>query len=101
MKCYAWIAALAFALIAGSWAYSGSPPCCQPEQKSFLQRIAPVGGWFPNGGGLLHWQPHHCFPCCGGPDDYCRKPLPKICWPPYPPYYIWGPPQCCPAGPRP
>jgi hypothetical protein len=67
-------------------------------QESILQRFHPVGGWHPDGGGLLHWWPRHCFPCCGGPDDYCRKPLPRVCWPPYPPYYTWGPPAvCCPS----
>ena len=52
-----------------------------------------VGGWQPYSGGLLHWWPRHCFPCAGAPDDYCRKPLPRMCWPPYPPYYTWGPPE--------
>jgi hypothetical protein len=50
------------------------------------------------GGGLLHWWDPACYPCYGGPDDYCRKSLPKLCWPgPYPSSYIWGPPEtCCP-----
>jgi hypothetical protein len=52
-----------------------------------------VGGCDPYGGGLLHWWNPHCFPSGGAPDNYCRKPLPKVCWPPYPPYYIWGPPE--------
>lgn len=47
----------------------------------------PVGGWHPYGGGLFHWWNPQCFPRCGNPDDYCRKPLPRTCWPPYPPYY--------------
>jgi hypothetical protein len=34
-----------------------------------------------------------CFPRCGCPDDYCPRPLPRQCWPPYPCYY-----QCVPAG---
>lgn len=98
MKRYAWIAA-GLALLAGSWAYGGNPSCCEPSPKGFLQRFSPVGGWFPDSGGLLHWWPQHCFPCRSAPDDYCRKPLPKICWPPYPPYYIWGPPPGCPQQP--
>jgi hypothetical protein len=101
MKRYTWIAAAGLALLAGNRACAGNPSCCEASQKGFLQRFSPVGGWFPYGGGLLHWGPHCCFPCRSAPDDYCRKPLPKICWPPYPPYYIGGPPQCCPAGPRP
>lgn len=60
-------------------------------------RIGPAGGWCPYGGGLLRWWGPHCFPRCGAPDDYCRKPLPRTCWPPYPPYYFRGPPrECCP-----
>ena len=74
----------------------GEHGCCEPPQQGFLQRLAPVGGCDPYGGGLLHWWPQHCFPCKGAPDDYCRKPLPRVCWPPYPPYYIWGPPEVCP-----
>ncbi len=71
------------------------PPCCAPPEECFLKRIAPVGGYDPYGGGLLRWWPRHCFPCDGAPDDYCRKPLPPVCWPPYPPYFSWGPPEIC------
>jgi hypothetical protein len=78
--------AVLFALIAGGWALAGDPPC--PPW-----RLGPVGGWCPYGGGLLRWWPPRCFPRCGGPDDYCRKPLPPVCWPPYPPYYIWQLPE--------
>lgn len=66
-----------------------------PGRQPFLQRVKPVGGWHPDGGGMLHWWNPHCFPRCGGPDDYCRKPLPRACWPAYPPFYIGGP---SPAG---
>ena len=73
----------------GTWWRDRGPG--EPRQQHFLQRLHPVGGWNPYGGGLLHWWNPHCFPCqCGGPDDYCRKPLPRVCWPPYPPYYICG-----------
>jgi hypothetical protein len=90
-----WVGAFLFlALIAGR-ALGRETPCCEPAQD-FPARIAPVGGWHPYGGGVLHWWPRHCFPCCGGPDDYCRKKLPPVCWPPYPPYYIYGPHQACP-----
>ena len=47
--------------------------------------------WQPYDGGLLRWWNPCCFPRCGAPDDYCRKPLPNVCWPPYPPYYTAGP----------
>jgi hypothetical protein len=53
----------------------------------------PAGGWHPYGGGLFHWWDPRCFPCQAAADDYCRKPLPKLCWPSYPRYYTWGPPQ--------
>lgn len=84
---------LIVALAGANQGMTGQPSCCPPPEDSFLKRIHPVGGWHPYGGGLLHWWPHHCFPCGGAPDDYCRKPLPPVCWPPYPPYYIWGPPE--------
>jgi hypothetical protein len=101
------------ALVAAGESFGGEPPCSEPRPTipivacsedhattegaaCFLQRLGPVGGWNPYGGGLLRWWPPHCFPCGGAPDDYCRKPLPRVCWPPYPPYYIWGPPEICP-----
>ena len=68
---------------------------CEPAQQGFLQRLHPVGGWHPYGGGLLHWWNPDCFPDCGAPDDYCRKPLPRACWPAYPSYFTWGPPEIC------
>ena len=99
MRRHAWTGALLLTLIAGGRGPAGEPPKCEPGRPCILQRVAPVGGWFPYGGGLLHWWDPHCFPRCGGPDDYCRKDLPRVCWPPYPPYYIWGPPAAATAGP--
>jgi hypothetical protein len=96
MRRQAWSGAVLLALSAAGWACGGEPPCSEPRSACALQQLAPAGGWFPYGGGLLRWWPRHCFPECGGPDDYCRKPLPRVCWPPYPPYYIWGPPETCP-----
>jgi hypothetical protein len=95
MRCHVWMGTLAVALIAGGQELCAGPPCCEPPQDSFLKRLGSVGGWCPDGGGLLRWWPAHCFPRCGAPDDYCRKPLPRVCWPAYPPYYIWGPPEVC------
>jgi hypothetical protein len=89
------IGAFLLILIAGGQGLGGEPGCCEPPQQGFLRRLHPVGGWDPYGGGLLHWWNPCCFPRCGAPDDYCRKPLPRVCWPPYPPYYIWGPPEIC------
>jgi hypothetical protein len=84
---------LGIGLVASASALAGDPVYwAPPPQGHFLQRVHPVGGWHPYGGGLLHWWNPHCFPQCGGPDDYCRKPPPSVCWPPYPPYYTWGPP---------
>jgi hypothetical protein len=101
------------ALLAAERALGGEPPapeprpatpvvaCCPGQAATgctatLLRQVGPTGGWCPYGGGLLRWWPPHCFPCVGAPDDYCRKPLPAVCWPPYPPYYIWGPPEMCP-----
>jgi hypothetical protein len=97
MRRHMWMLALVAALTAAGRGTCGEPGCCEPPGGNFLDRWAPVGGWDPYGGGLLHWWPRHCFPRGGAPDDYCRKPLPRVCWPPYPPYYIWGPPEVCPA----
>jgi hypothetical protein len=93
MRARVWIGAVVVALAAGVGGLRAEPPCCPPPEDCFAKRLGPVGGWHPYGGGLLHWWPKACFPHCGGPDDYCRKPLPCVCWPPYPPYYIWGPPD--------
>ena len=93
MKPHRWLGAFLLTLIAGGQGLSGEPQRCEPAQGGFLQRFHPVGGWDPYGGGLLHWWDPHCFPRCGAPDDYCRKPLPRVCWPPYPPYYVWGMPE--------
>jgi hypothetical protein len=89
--------ALLVALVAGARAAGGEYGCCPSCQPCTPNQFGPAGGWNPYGGGLLHWWPRHCFPCCGGPDDYCRKPLPRVCWPGYPPFYILVPyDNCCP-----
>jgi hypothetical protein len=93
MKLHAWLGAAVVLLVAGERGSGGEPSSCPPPQENLLQRFHPVGGWNPDGGGLLHWWNPHCFSRCGAPDYYCRKPLPCVCWPHYPPYYIWGPPQ--------
>ena len=93
MKAHVWIGTVAATLLAGAWGLGAEPPSCQPALDGFLKRLAPAGGWKPYGDGLLKWWPQHCFPRCGAPDDYCRKPLPCVCWPPYPAYYQWGPPE--------
>jgi hypothetical protein len=82
-------------LIAVGQALGGEQKGCESCQDCFLLKMQPVGGWRPYGGGLLTWWNHQCSPRCGGPDDYCRKPLPRVCCPPYPSYYIWGPPEIC------
>jgi len=92
MRHQVWIGTLVVALIGGSGLLA-EPPCPEPSHDSFLQRLGPVGGWHPYGGGLLHWWNPRCIPCCGAPDDYCRKKLPCVCWPAHPAYFIWGPPE--------
>jgi hypothetical protein len=97
MRRHVWTGAVLLTLLAGGRAPGGEPGCCEPPQAGFFQRWHPVGGWDPYGGGLLHWWNPHCFPRSGTPDDYCRKKLPPVCWPPYPPYFISGLPEDCPA----
>lgn len=67
-----------------------------PGHPSFLSRFHPAGGWHPDTGGLWHWWNPCCFPRCGGPDDYCRKPPPNVCRPVYPPFYVGAYPAGCP-----
>ena len=95
MRLQVWIGTLVVALSAGGRGMCAELSCCEPPQDCFLKRLAPVGGWHPYGGGLLHWWDPHCFPRGGTPDDYCRKPLPPVCWHPYPPYYVWVTPDIC------
>jgi hypothetical protein len=94
-----WIGVFLLTLVATGQGFGSEPRCCgEPAQEGFLRRFGPAGGWNPYHDGL-HWLPRHCFPCRAAPDDYDRKKLPKVCWPPYPPYYIWGPPaSCAPQG---
>jgi hypothetical protein len=95
MRRHGWIGALLVAMLAGGQSLGAERACGEPSEDCFLKRLSPTGGWHPYGGGLLHWWPHHCFSCRGAPDDYCRKPLPRVCYPPYPSFYIWGPPEIC------
>jgi hypothetical protein len=87
-------------------AAAGGGECCPPPEPNWLHRLSPVGGWKPDGWGVLGWWNPYCFPCAGTRDDYCRKSLPCACWPPYPPFFTFGPPdapQACPGcrgGPR-
>jgi hypothetical protein len=97
MRHSTWIAPVLLGLIAPALSHGGEPLCTEQPPTCSQWRLGPLGGLCPYGGGLLRWWPHDCFPHCGGPDDYSRKSLPCVCWPPYPPYYIWGPPEaCCP-----
>jgi len=97
MKLHTWLGAVVVVVVAVGRGSTAEPQCCPPPQADFLQRLHPVGGWYPDGGGLLHWWNRCCYPRCGGPDDYCRKPLPRVCCPAYPPFYTWGRPEVgCP-----
>jgi hypothetical protein len=112
MRRHARIGAVLLALVAVGWAAGGEPraACCaaatgcaqqaaaaDPGQPCLLDKQKQPAAWFPYGGGLLHWWDPHCFPRCAGPDDYCRKQLPNVCWPGYPPWYVWvRPATCCP-----
>src|SRR5262249_16467193 len=90
-----WIGVFLIALAVTARGLGGEPGCCGPAEHCFLKGWQPAGGRPPYGGGLLHWWTPHCFPNCGAPDDYGRKVLPRACWPAYPPYYTWGPPESC------
>lgn len=93
---------LMLTLLASGPAIGGEYVWSDPGHPGILHRIRPAGGWHPDNGGLLHWWNPACFPRCAGPDDYCRKPPPQVCWPPYPPYYLPGTPQAGPpCGPGP
>jgi hypothetical protein len=92
MRSQAGMWALVLIAMTGPQALGGEPGACEPPQQRFVQRLHPVGGWDPYGGGLLHWWNPHCFPRYCAPDDYCRKPLPRVCCPPGPPHGTWGPP---------
>jgi hypothetical protein len=35
-----------------------------------------------------------CLPRCGCADDYCRKPMPCLCWPVDRQFYRCAPPEC-------
>jgi hypothetical protein len=95
MRHLVWIGALLLLPATLGGVQAGDPHACEPpDAAGWLKRWHPVGGWDPYGGGILHWWNPHCFPCAGGPNDYCRKCLPDVCWPPYPPYFQWGPPAC-------
>jgi hypothetical protein len=61
--------------------------------QHWFHNFRPAGGWHPDDGGVFHWWNPNCFPRSCALDDYCRKPIPKVCWPPYPPYYIDTTPQ--------
>jgi len=94
MKSLQWLAAvLVMLLITVAETMAGEPAPYAAHSEGFLQRVGPAGGWCPYGGGLLHWWKPYCFPHVGASDDYCRKSLPKVCWPTYPPFYTWGPPD--------
>jgi hypothetical protein len=88
-----WIWAMALVLGTGGLTIAGDRLESRPAPPPFFHRVQPGGGWFPDRGGLWHWWNPHCFPRCGGPDDYRRKPCPRVCWPPYPPFYISGAPE--------
>jgi len=95
MRYLAAIGTLGFVVMTGSLAQAGDHEYCPPPDGHFLHRVLPVGGCDP-GGGLFHWWDPHCFPRCCGPDTYCRKPIPKLCWPHYPPCYFGAPPEIGP-----
>jgi hypothetical protein len=76
---------------------------------------APANGYGPGDGDVPWWTdcwPYHpcnseafsrssCLHRYACPDDYCPKPYPELCWPPYPPFYTCGQPgHDCPRHPH-
>ena len=81
MRLRSLLAALAAACLIAMPAKAGDH--AQPQDnRPFLHRLAPVGGLNPDGRGLSHWWDPHCFPSPCGPNDYCPKPFPRVCWRP-------------------
>jgi hypothetical protein len=89
----AWTLAFTLALVLRGRAIGGESAYDHSGPRHFLQQFAPAGGWHPDNGGLFHWWNPRCFPRCGGVDDYCRKPPPRVCRPVYPPFYTLTPPE--------
>jgi hypothetical protein len=71
------------------FAQEGAPAAAN---LTIIRLEAPAPAASCGGPSGCHWT-RDCFPRCGCPDDYCPRPFPRQCWPPYPPYY-----QCVPAG---
>lgn len=91
------LALIALAAVSCQAAASGCNGCAH---SNGIDSCAPAGGWFPYGGGILSWWPRgRCFPCCGAPDDYCQKPLPCVCWPPYSADFKYADSGCVPPQP--
>src|SRR5262245_4402137 len=67
-------------------------PRREPASPAIISNEGPACGLLPPGSKSCGWTTS-CFPRCNCPDDYCPNPLPRQCWPPYPPFY-----KCVPAG---
>lgn len=93
MKCPA-VIAIVLLVVVGSHGLGDETSCSCAERDGGLKRFSPAGGWHPDCGGLLHWWRQDCFPRCGAPDAYCRKPMPCVCRPSYPPWYVYPQPRC-------
>jgi hypothetical protein len=90
MRLVPWIGAVVVLAALAQPGGAGEPPRCESDVSDWLRRVHPVGGWCPYGTGPIGWWNPHCFPCCTGPNDYCRKTLPCVCWPGYPSYFQYG-----------
>jgi hypothetical protein len=82
------LACTTLTLAIGQSSRGGEPAQFGPRPNQVRCRFAPVGGWNPYGGGLFHWWNPHCFPLPCGPDDYLRKPLPRVCFPQPSPHHV-------------
>ena len=69
---------VALSLILANTLALADGPGSRSVQSSTLSRLGPVGGWNPDGRGIFHWWDGDCFSSPRTPDDYCRKPLPRL-----------------------
>lgn len=82
------IACTVFALTISQTLRGGEPAQPEAQPHRLRCRFAPVGGWNPYGGGLFHWWNPNCFALPCGPDDYDRKPIPRLRCTPAPPDHV-------------
>jgi hypothetical protein len=74
------ICAVALLVMTSTAARAGDTGPGEVDRPHFLSRLGPRGGCNPDGRGIFHWWNRDCYPRPCGPDNYCRKPMPDLCW---------------------